>query len=292
VKPAPFEYVHVEQVADALDALRTDDDAKVLAGGQSLVPLMALRLARPTLLVDVNDLPLDVVEFAGTGVRLGGLVRHSRLEHDPTVSSRAPLLAAAARLIGHPAIRARGTLGGSIAHADPAAEIPAALVALDAVVEVQGASGARAIAAAGFFDGFFTTALAPDELVVGIDVAVPDRCHGAAFHEWAPRAGDFATAGVAVALELDDGGTCARARAAACGVASTPVDLRDALRDAGVPGAAEPTGPLLRSVAGAVARAIADDDRAQLAGLLAASAVREAFTNARRAEPGRDGVAA
>ncbi|MCU1427394.1 MAG: carbon-monoxide dehydrogenase (Acceptor) [Actinomycetia bacterium] len=293
MKPAPFEYVRATQLGDALAALASDDDAKVIAGGQSLVPLMALRLARPALLVDVNDLPLDTVEVANNEVRLGSLVRHVRLERDAVVVRAAPLLAEAAALIGYPAIRNRGTLGGSVAHADPAAELPAALVALDGVVLAEGREGTRRISARDFFEGFLTTVLAPDELVVGVQVPVAAERHGASFREWAPRAGDFAVAGVAVVIELDAGGVCVSLGAAACGVGSTPVDLHEVLTDAGVLGASDVGDSLLRSTAQAAARtARGDDDREQLVGLLTAAALHDAFARARGGDASGTGVAA
>jgi aerobic carbon-monoxide dehydrogenase medium subunit len=287
VKAPPFEYVAATSVTEAVDALAADPEARVLAGGQSLAPLLALRLARPSLLVDVNRLALDHVSQDDTGagreLRLGALVRHRTLERDPVVAERAPVLAEAARHIGDAAVRNRGTLGGSLAHADPAAELPAALVALGGRVVVTGPAGTREIAAGDFFEGFFVTGMAPGELVTEVVVPARGPDHGGAFVEWAPRAADFALAGVAVTVTTDPGGVCTALGAAACGVGSVPIDLVDALTRAGVIGATGDDDALWPAVATAVARECAgDDDRAELAGLLAARAVRVACERARR----------
>ena len=278
MKPAPFDYARPTSVAEALTLLAGDENAKVIAGGQSLVPLMAMRLARPTLLVDVNDLGLDGIDAQAVGVRIGACTRHRRLERDPTLGRAAPLLQEAAGLIGYPAIRTRGTIGGSIAHADPVAELPAVLVATGGSVVVRGASGPREIAAADLFSGYFETTIAADELLEEIRLpAVGDR-HGAAFCEWAPRAGDFAVAGIALTIERDPDGRCVAAQAAACGVASVPLDCTPFVAPAlGEPAA---TDGVLREVARAVragAAAGTDDDRAELLGLLAARALHRAF---------------
>jgi carbon-monoxide dehydrogenase medium subunit len=286
VKAAPFEYLAAATVAEAVGALAADPEARVLAGGQSLAPLLALRLARPSLLVDIGRLPLDHVSLVDEGsrreLRLGALVRHRRLEQDSFVAEHAPLLAQAARHVGDAAIRNRGTLGGSLAHADPAAELPAALVALGGRVVVTGPSGAREIAARDLFEGFFVTALDPGEVLTEVIVPVQGPDRGNAFVEWAPRAADFALAGVGVTVTVDPGGACTGVGAAACGVGSVPVDLVDALTRAGVVGAPGEDS-LWPAVASSVARECAgDDDRAELAGLLAARALRVAIERARR----------
>jgi carbon-monoxide dehydrogenase medium subunit len=282
VKPAPFEYVAPATIAEAAQVLAADDGAKVIAGGQSLMPLLSLRLARPSVLVDINGLGLDGVAVdrdAGV-VRVGALVRQRRLELDPAVARAAPLLAEAARLIGYPAIRNQGTIGGSLAHADPAAELPAVLTALGGSVAVTGAGGERVVAAEELFDGFLTTTLAPDEVITEVLLPVPgDRTCGAAFCEWAPRTGDFAEAGVGVAVAVDGDGVCTWVGAAACGVGTAPVELGRIIGPAGVVGASRPGDTLLRGVTDAVSSACAGagGDRAELAGLLAARAVFRAF---------------
>ena len=290
MKPAPFEYVAVTSVAEGVRALSTDEGAKVIAGGQSLMPLLSLRLARPTLLVDINRLGLDgfTVDPVDSTIRIGALVRHRRLELDPLVSRSAPLLAAAAPLIGYPSIRNRGTIAGSLAHADPVAELPAVLMALDGSVVVTGTGGDRSISALDLFEGFLTTSLAPDEIIVEVrlpNFASSAQRQGAAFCEWAPRAGDFAVAGVGVAVGVDRSGMCVQLGAASCGIGSTPLLLSDVIGRAGVIGATAEKGvsdALLRAVAGDVTRACtgSDSDRAELAGLLAGRAVSRAFHHA------------
>jgi len=291
MKPAPFEYVAVSSVAEAVRTLASNEGAKVIAGGQSLMPLLSLRLARPTLLVDINGLGLDgfTVDAVDSSVRVGALFRHRRLELDPRVSRSAPLLAAAAPLIGYPAIRNRGTIGGSLAHADPVAELPAVLVALSGSVLVIGSGGERSVSALELFEGFLTTSLAPEEIIVEVclpPLAARGERHGAAFCEWALRSGDFAEAGVGVGVAIDGSGTCVALGAGACGIASTPMPLSEVVAEAGVVGAngaTDVTDVLLRSVASRVARACAGapGDRAELAGLLAARAVNRAFNQAR-----------
>jgi aerobic carbon-monoxide dehydrogenase medium subunit len=286
VKPAPFDYVVPTSVADAVTALAADDDAKVIAGGQSLAPLLALRLARPTMLVDVGRLPLAGIAVDGDVLEVGALVRHRVLETDPLLAQEAPLLPVAARHIGHVAIRNRGTLGGSVAHADPAAELPAVLVALDAEVVVQGSGGVRTVRAVDLFEGFFSTALAPDELIVAVRVPRATAGDACAFDEWAPRHGDFAAAGIAMVGTFDDG-VCTNVRAAALGVGAVPVDLSAVLSGSGIVGAPAATATLVRAVAAAVrTECTGEGDRAELAGLLAGRAVMAMFGRAPTAQAG------
>ena len=202
MKPAPFRYARPSSLAEATALLAAaPGDTKLLAGGQSLVPMLNMRLVRPAVLVDVTRLRelTGITPLPGGGLRLGALTRHAELAASPLVRERAPLLAEAARHVGHAAIRNQGTLGGSVAHADPAAELPAALVALDARVQVTGPRGAREIAADAFFRGLLTTTLEADEILTAIEVpAAPPGGWG--FVEIARRPGDFALAGVAVTL--------------------------------------------------------------------------------------------
>lgn len=279
VTPAALDLVVASSVADAIDVLARDDEAKLIAGGQSLVPLLAMRLARPTVLVDISRLPLHAVELdLGDGeLRIGALISHAQLLADDTIATHTPGLRDAAGLIGHPAIRNRGTMGGSMAHADPAAELPAALVALDAVITVEGSSGTRLICAAEMWEGFLTTTLQPDEVITTVTVALAprDRTASGSFCEWAPRAGDFAVAGVAVRLERALGGVITLARAVTCGVGSVPLDISDAISAA--VGERSISDGLLRAVASRTRRRCGleavDDDRAELVGLLAARAL-------------------
>jgi CO/xanthine dehydrogenase FAD-binding subunit len=224
VKLPPFEYVAVETVDEAVSLLgEHGDDAKVMAGGQSLVPLLALRLARPAVLVDVNRVAeLDGIN-GGDGLRVGALTRHRVAERSAVILAEQPLVPEALRFVGHAAIRNRGTIGGTIAHADPAAELPAVLLALDGGVEVRSARSARTIAAADLFEGFLSTTLEPDELLT--EVWFPRRREGAgwSFKEFSRRSGDFAIVGVAAALQVGDDGRIGDARLAFTGVGSTPV---------------------------------------------------------------------
>ncbi|TMD94935.1 MAG: xanthine dehydrogenase family protein subunit M [Chloroflexi bacterium] len=194
MKPAPFRYVRAGSVAEAVAELAAaGGDAKPLAGGQSLVPLMNLRLARPAVLVDLNPIAeLERLEVEDGRLVIGALVRHRRLATDPLVAAHAPLLAEAARWIGHGAIRARGTIGGSLAHADPAAELPCAAVALGAELSVAGPGGARTLAAAALVDGAYSTRLAEDEMITAVRVPITAGPVGWGFAEIARRHGDFA----------------------------------------------------------------------------------------------------
>lgn len=223
MKPPPFDYKRATSVRDALALLAAgDEDTKVLAGGQSLVPLLNLRLARPSLLVDINRVPdLDNIRVDGDTISFGATVRHARLLSDPVVAREAPLLRQAAALIGHPAIRNRGTLGGSLAHADPGAELCAAVVALDAEIELGSERGTRSVPAADFFLGPFMSVLEPDELVLAVRV-VRHGDYGCAYEECAVTAGDFALVGVAALVHCDDAGRVDTVRAAMAGAAGTP----------------------------------------------------------------------
>jgi CO/xanthine dehydrogenase FAD-binding subunit len=198
VKPAPFEYVAPRSLSAALAAV--GEDSKPLAGGQSLVPLLNLRLARPERIVDLNGVAeLSYVRRSKGTLRIGALTRQAALERSPVVARRWPLLARAVAHVGHPAIRNRGTVGGSVAHADPAAELPVALSALDARFHARSAArGARTIAAADFFQAPLMTALEPDELLVEIEVPPAPPGARAGFAEHARTHGDFALAGAAV----------------------------------------------------------------------------------------------
>jgi carbon-monoxide dehydrogenase medium subunit len=224
VKAAPFDHVRAESVADALAALGSAEDARVLAGGQSLVPLMALRLATPELLVDISRCAELRAYRRDDGVlTVGAAVTDRTLELDPAVGDAHPLLVRALALVAHPEIRARGTLCGSLAHADPAAELPALLLATDGEVEVAGPDGRRRVAAADLFTGPFGTALDEGEMVVSARLPLPAQASRWTVDEISRRPGDFALAGVVCGLEFDDAARCSRARVALFGVARTPV---------------------------------------------------------------------
>jgi len=226
VKPAPFAYHAAGSVEEAVGLLAEHGgEAKVLAGGQSLIPVMSFRLAQPAALVDVNGVgELDfVAETAGGGLSIGALARLGGLERDPRVAERAPLLAAALPHVAHPQIRNRGTAGGSLAHADPAAELPCLAVALDARLRLVGPAGERTVAARDFFHGLFATALAPDELLAEIELPPRPAGEGWSFLEVARRHGDYAQVGVAARLALDGGGRIASARLVYLSVGDAPV---------------------------------------------------------------------
>jgi len=215
VRPAPFDYFAPRTVEEALDLLaRHGEDAKLLAGGQSLVPMMNMRLVRPAVIVDLNRVAaLGAVREEAGGLRLGALVRQHALERDGRIANAAPLLADAAPLIGHLQTRARGTIGGSLAHADPAAELPACMIALDAVFHLRNARGQRACRAQDFVRGLLATALEPDELLAEIEVPGPPAPRtGHGFAEVARRHGDFALVGACAVLGLDAAGVCRHAR--------------------------------------------------------------------------------
>jgi aerobic carbon-monoxide dehydrogenase medium subunit len=223
VKPAPFDYAVPTTVDEAVGLLAEHgDEAKVLAGGQSLVPVLALRLARPGVLVDVNRVDgLAGVRRENGAVRVGALTRHAAVERDRDLAAAVPLLARAAPLIGHFQIRNRGTVGGSLAHADPAAEWPAVALALDAELEVRSAGGTRTVGARDFFASTFMTALEPADLLVAARFPVWGAGAGFTVEELARRSGDFAIAGAVCGVQLA-GGTVTRAAIALLGMGSTP----------------------------------------------------------------------
>jgi carbon-monoxide dehydrogenase medium subunit len=205
VKPAPFRYLRPETLEEALAALAEDDEAKVLAGGQSLVPALNMRLLRPTLLVDVNRIPgLDSLEEVDGGVRIGATVRQAAMERSPLVRGKVPLATEALPHIGHFVTRNRGTVGGTLAHADPSAELPLVLAALGGTVVAASTRGRREIPAEEFFVTHYTTALEPGELVVESFWPFVSNGSGFAFEELAQRAGDYALAMVAAVAHGDE----------------------------------------------------------------------------------------
>ena len=218
------EYEAPTTVAEAIDLLAEHlDEASVLAGGQSLVPLLALRLARPAVLIDINGIhELSGVSATDGWVAIGAMTREYVAEKSETVADTVPLLAAALPLIGHEAIRNRGTIGGSLAHADPAAELPAVARALDAEFVVRGQSGMRVIPAAQWFEGYLTTSRRPDELLLEVRFPTARRGTGISFQEVARRHGDFAIVGLAASLTLS-GGVISDARLAFAGISDMPV---------------------------------------------------------------------
>jgi carbon-monoxide dehydrogenase medium subunit len=227
MKMPPFEYACPATLSEAVRLLASrDGDAKALAGGQSLMPMLAFRLAAPSLLVDLRKLKeLRQIRISSDGVHLGAMVRWRDIEDDTRLATAHPLLAAAIAHVAHYQIRNRGTVGGSIAHADPAAEMPGIAVTCDAEIEVVGKTGARTIAAADFFLGPLTTALASDEIIVGVRLPAWLAARRFGFQEFARRRGDFAMAGAAVFYDLDKSGRATNAHVGVIGVADTPVRL-------------------------------------------------------------------
>ena len=224
MKLPPVDYEAPKTVSEAVELLAEHlDQASVLAGGQSLIPLLALRLARPAGLIDINGIAgLSGVSAAGGWVAIGAMTREYAAEESGTVAGAVPLLAAALPMIGHEAIRSRGTIGGSLAHADPAAELPAVARALDAEFVVRSRSGERVIPAAEWFEGYLTTSRRPGELLVEVRFPAAGLGTGISFQEVARRHGDFAIVGLAASLTLS-GGAISDARLAFAGISDVPV---------------------------------------------------------------------
>ncbi len=259
--PATFTYRRAASIDEALRMLdESGGDARLLAGGHSLLPAMKLRLDRPGAVIDISRIDeLAAIEESGGGVRIGAAATHDRIASCSVVGARAPLVAAAAGVIGDVQVRNKGTIGGSVAHADPAADYPAALLASDAVIHVRGSGGSRQIAAADFFVDLYATALEDGEIVTAVEV--PDQGGaGSSYRKFPHPASRFAVCGAAVSV-VTDGGLCTRARVALNGVAAA------AFRDSGVESALE--GAALDAGAIAAAAAKAADGRELLSDLFA-----------------------
>ena len=226
MKPAPFRYVAARTLEQALQVkAEYGDEARFLAGGQSLVPTMNFRLTQPAVLIDINPLTelAGVQKCAPDGLRIGALTRYGKLERDPATARNLPLIHEALPHIAHPQIRNRGTIGGNLAHADPASEMPAIVLALAGKLRAQSLRGERWIAAADFFVGALSTALEPDEMLTEVELPVAPPCSGACFLEVSRRRGDFAIIGVACTVRLDEEGRCSAARIGLCNAAEMPV---------------------------------------------------------------------
>jgi CO/xanthine dehydrogenase FAD-binding subunit len=293
VKPAAFAYHRPASLEEALALLAEHGgEAKALAGGQSLIPAMNFRLARPKVLVDLDRVAeLRYLRAANGGLAIGAMTRHVELETSVLVARAAPPIAEAMPHVAHPQIRNRGTLGGSLAHADPAAELPAVMVALGATVTARSVRGARAIPAAEFFTGLFATALEPDELVVEASVPALAPRTGTAFLEMARRHGDYALAGVVAVVTLDEAARCRGARVILLSVGEGPV--RAARAEAALVGQA-PAAEAARAAAEAAATDDIDppgdihataDYRRQLVRVLTRRAVLVAAGRARDGKP-------
>ena len=227
MKPAPFAYARARSVAQAIELL-AHEEARLLAGGQSLIATLNMRLSAPRLLIDLNGIGgLDGIARNDGWLEIGALVRHAQAERSAEIARHAPLIAAALPHIGHPAIRNRGTLGGSIAFADPAAELPACLLALGGELVITGPQGSRNVKADDFFKGLFETALTPHDVLTAIRVPAADAGTRSGFAEFARRHGDYAIAGLAAAARADGKGL-RDVRLAFFGVGATPLRARQA----------------------------------------------------------------
>ena len=231
MKPPSFDYADPGTVSEVVALLaQHDGEAKIIAGGQSLMPLLNMRLARPTLLIDLRKTTeLDYIREARGAVSIGATTVQREVERSEVVARHQPMLHAAMRFVAHPQIRNRGTVGGSLAHADPAAELPAIAVALDAEMQVAGPGGMRVVPATDFFVTYLTTSMEPAEMLTEVRFpACPGGRSGWSFQEVARRHGDYAMAGISVTLTLDDGDRCTDARIVLFGVGATPVRARGA----------------------------------------------------------------
>jgi aerobic carbon-monoxide dehydrogenase medium subunit len=306
VKPAKFDYHAPTSVDEALALLmRYGGEAKILAGGQSLVPLLNFRLSRPAALIDINRIPeLAYIRVdngtteprpahsrpptseAGLTVIIGAMTRQRTIEFAPVVAERVPLLTEATRWVGHLPIRSRGTIGGSLAHADPSAEYPTVLTALGGSVVARGPKGERTIAAGELFQTYLTTSLGPDEILVEVRLPAPPAGAGYAFEELARRHGDFALVGIAAVIARQ-GERCTMARLATSGAGPVPLRLRaaeeilerDGLGDAAIEAAGRRASELVSPDSDIHASA---DYRRHLAGVLTQRAVKRALTKAAR----------
>lgn len=270
MKPAPFAYKRARSTAEAV-AWLAESDARLLAGGQSLIATLNMRLSAPALLIDINGISgLDGIAHKDGMVEIGALARHAAAERSEVVAKHAPLIARAMPHIGHPAIRNRGTLGGSIAYADPAAELPACLLALDGEVEATGPKGKRGIKAGYFFKGLFETALAPDEMLTAIRMPAATAQTRVGFAELARRHGDYAIVGLAASARADGkgladvrlayfgvGATPVRATKAEAALAKGDVDAAVAALDLEPPDDLQATAPVKKHLAGVLLRRVA-----------------------------------
>jgi len=226
MKPAPFDYHAPRQLKEAAELLASLPNAKILAGGQSLVPMLNFRYVMVDHLVDLNGIAdLRGIAVADGRLRIGAMTRQRDLETSAEVAQHCPLLAEALRHVGHRQTRNRGTIGGSLAHADPAAELPAVCAAYSALVHIASIRGIRQVAFQEFATGFMATALAPDEMIAAIDLPIWRQGHGYGFREFARRRGDFALAGAAALLDIGAGHVVRRAALSLCGVAASPIRL-------------------------------------------------------------------
>ena len=291
MKPAPFTYHDPRTVAETCDLLATHDNARVLAGGQSLMPMLNFRAATPDHLVDLNKVrELAYLRVAGDALEVGAMTRQRDLEHSAEVGRHCPVLHAALRHVGHRQTRNRGTLGGSLCHLDPSAELVNVAALLGATAHVQGRRGRRAVPFSEFAAGYLTTSLAPDELLTGVTLPLPGRRHGHAFVEFARRHGDFAIVACSALVALDAKGEVCDAALALSGLKEAPVRLSGIER--GLRGQ-KPNAETLKAAAMEAGKLDAADDpyvsaayRKHLARVLTFRALEQAAARAEELAPG------
>jgi CO/xanthine dehydrogenase FAD-binding subunit len=287
MKPPNFRYWNPPNVDETVRFLEQNaDDTKLLAGGQSLMPVISMRLARPEYLLDINGLTeLDYIRVDGDRLRIGALTRHATLMESDEVRRHAPLISKALPFIGHTAIRYRGTIGGSIVHADPSAELPAVATALDAEITVQGPNGTRTIPASEFFLSFFTTSMELDEVLTEVAFPLRSQERGTAVQELARRHGDFAVAGVGVSIDANGGGAISSARICAFGVDDVPRRVEEA---ESLLAGQTPSDGLLAEAGDIVSRSVEPESdmhasgeyRREMAGVLTRRALKDALAEA------------
>jgi carbon-monoxide dehydrogenase medium subunit len=271
VKPAPFAYARAKSVDEAVALLGGKPDAKLLAGGQSLIATLNMRLSAPALLIDIYGIGgLDGIALKNGAVEIGALTRHAQAERSKDITQHAPLIALAMPQIAHPAIRNRGTIGGSIAFADPAAELPACLLALGGEVDIAGPKGKRTVKADDFFKGLFETALGPSDVLIGIRVPAAGKDSRVGFAELARRHGDYAIVGLAASATADGkglkdvrlayfgvGATPLRAKQAEAALAGGDVEAAVKALDLDPPDDVQETGAVKKHLAGVLLRRVA-----------------------------------
>ena len=285
--PRPFDYTRPDTIADATEALTgAAGEARPLAGGQSLVPMLSLGLAQPDLLVDIGRLPLAGAERRNGTLTLGALTRHRELERSRELGEQVPLAAEAARHIGNPRVRNRGTLGGSLSHADPASELGAVALTYGGRVVIAGGDGERSVPIDDFFEGFFLTSIRPGELLTRVELDLPRPGTGHGFDEIAGRADDFATAAATALVTIDDRGACAEARLALAGVGDRPLrcpPAEELCRGERLEGDILPrlTRTVVETVSPEDDAFVSSEYRARAAGTCAARALSNAWRRAR-----------
>ncbi|MGB0632046.1 MAG: FAD binding domain-containing protein [Alphaproteobacteria bacterium] len=289
MKAAAFDYIRAADIDEVCRLLADagEDERKIIAGGQTLVPLMAMRMARPDMLIDINDVPgLSGVEDKGAHIAIGGCTRQRALERSEVISDRLPLLAKAVRNVGHIQTRNRGTIGGSIVHGDPSAEIPLAALALEATIVLRSVSGETEVPLDGFFEAAMVTNIEPEQILTEVRIPVwQGGAIGTGFHETASRQGDFAIVAAAAQVELAGDGTIARAAVSAGGVSPSPVKLRGleaALAGKGTGDIEAACGALENEIDPDTDVHATADYRARVAKRLVARAVADAMAEAAR----------